>query len=127
MENVKKMYFCKIRFILQFYNPPMSVIIISLVFAIPIFAGMVYFMYRYHLGKKNSEKKTSYDFTGMLFLIFVNIGGVTGMIGNCLKNIIANDNARMLVSLAISVALVAVADIIVRIVVRKKMQNSESE
>lgn len=85
MENVKKMYFCKIRFILQFYNPPMSVIIISLIFAIPLFAGMVYFMYRYHLGRKHSVKNTSYDFTGMLFLIFVNVGGMTGMIGNCLK------------------------------------------
>ncbi len=108
-------------------NLNMAAFIISLIVELPLFAGMLYFMYRYHLGKQNSEKNTSYDFTGMLFLIFVNIGGVTGMIGNCLKNIIANDNVRMLVSLAISVALVAVADIIVRIVVRKKMQNSESE
>lgn len=105
----------------------MSVIVISLIFAIPLFAGMVYFMYRYHLGRKNSVKNTSYDFTGMLFLIFVNIGGVTGMIGNCLKTTISNDNTRMLLSLAISVALVAVADIIVRIVVRKKVQDAESE
>lgn len=104
-----------------------SRIVVSLIVFIPVFAGMNYFMYRYLLGKKSGRKENSYDFTGLLFLLIPTVAGFTGLFGNCLKNIIANDNVRMLVSLAISVALVAVADIIVRIVVRKKMQNSESE
>lgn len=84
-------------------------------------------MYRYLLGKKSGRKENSYDFTGLLFLLIPTVAGFTGLFGDCLKNIIANDNTRMLVSLAISVALVTVADIVVRVVVRKKMQNSESE
>ena len=102
-------------------------IVISLIVFIPVFAGMTYFMYRYLLGKKSGRKENSYDFTGLLFLLIPTVAGFTGLFGDCLKNIIANDNARMLVSLAISVALVTVADIVVRVVVRKKMQNSESE
>lgn len=102
-------------------------IVISLIVFIPVFAGMTYFMYRYLLGKKSGRKENSYDFTGLLFLLIPTVAGFTGLFGDCLKNIIANDNTRMLVSLAISVALVAVADIIVRIVVRKKMQDAESE
>lgn len=102
-------------------------IVISLIVFIPVFAGMTYFMYRYLLGKKSGRKENSYDFTGLLFLLIPTVAGFTGLFGDCLKNIIANDNTRMLVSLAISVALVIVADIVVRVVVRKKMQNSESE
>lgn len=102
-------------------------IVISLIVFIPVFAGMTYFMYRYLLGKKSGRKENSYDFTGLLFLLIPTVAGFTGLFGDCLKNIIANDNTRMLVSLAISVALVTVADIVVRVVVRKKMQNSESE
>ncbi len=102
-------------------------IVVSLIVFIPVFAGMTYFMYRYLLGKKRGRKENSYDFTGLLFLLIPTVAGFTGLFGDCLKNIIANDNTRMLVSLAISVALVTVADIVVRVVVRKKMQNSESE
>lgn len=102
-------------------------IVISLIVFIPVFAGMTYFMYRYLLGKKSGRKENSYDFTGLLFLLIPTVAGFTGLFGDCLKYIIANDNTRMLVSLAISVALVTVADIVVRVVVRKKMQNSESE
>ncbi|MBQ3751837.1 MAG: hypothetical protein II865_11120 [Bacteroidales bacterium] len=102
-------------------------IVVSLIVFIPVFAGMTYFMYRYLLGKKSGRKENSYDFTGLLFLLIPTVAGFTGLFGDCLKNIIANDNTRMLVSLAISVALVTVADIVVRVVVRKKMQNSESE
>lgn len=102
-------------------------IVISLIVFIPVFAGMTYFMYRYLLGKKSGRKENSYDFTGLLFMLIPTVAGFTGLFGDCLKNIIANDNTRMLVSLAISVALVTVADIVVRVVVRKKMQNSESE
>lgn len=102
-------------------------IVVSLIVFIPVFAGMTYFMYRYLLGKKSGRKENSYDFTGLLFLLIPTVAGFTGLFGDCLKNIIANDNTRMMVSLAISVALVTVADIVVRVVVRKKMQNSESE
>lgn len=102
-------------------------IVVSLIVFIPVFAGMTYFMYRYLLGKKSGRKENSYDFTGLLFLLIPTVAGFTGLFGDCLKNIIANDNTRMLVSLVISVALVTVADIVVRVVVRKKMQNSESE
>lgn len=102
-------------------------IVVSLIVFIPVFAGMTYFMYRYLLGKKSGRKENSYDFTGLLFLLIPTVAGFTGLFGDCLKNIIANDNTRMLVSLAISVALVTVADIVVRVVVSKKMQNSESE
>lgn len=102
-------------------------IVVSLIVLIPVFAGMTYFMYRYLLGKKSGRKENSYDFTGLLFLLIPTVAGFTGLFGDCLKNIIANDNTRMLVSLAISVALVTVADIVVRVMVRKKMQNSESE
>lgn len=104
-----------------------SRIVVSLIVFIPVFAGMTYFMYRYLLGKKSGRKENSYDFTGLLFLLIPTVAGFTGLFGDCLKNTIANDNTRMLVSLAISVALVIVANVIVRLVVRKKMQNSESE
>ena len=104
-----------------------SHIVIYLIVFLPVFAGMTYFMYRYLFGKKTRRKENSYDFTGLLFLLIPTVAGFTGLFGVCLKNSIANDNTRLLVSLAISVALVAVADIVVRVVVRKKMQDSESE
>lgn len=104
-----------------------SRIVIYLIVFLPVFAGMTYFMYRYLLGKKSGRKENSYDFTGLLFLLIPTVAGFTGLFGDCLKNSIPNDNTRLLLSLAISIALVAVADIIVRIVVRKKMQDAESE
>jgi len=108
-------------------NLNMAAFIISLIVELPLFAGMLYFMYRYHLGKQNLEKNSAYDFLGMLFLVFVNVGGMTGMFGNALKSAIPSDNARMLVSLAITLLLVAVADIVARVMVRRKMSDSESE
>lgn len=104
-----------------------SRIVIYLIVFLPVFAGMTYFMYRYLLGKKSGRKENSYDFTGLLFLLIPTVAGFAGLFGDCLKNSIPNDNTRLLVSLAISVTLVIVANVIVRIVVRKKMQNSESE
>lgn len=90
-------------------------------------AGVVYFMYKYLMGKLTGKKEISYDFTGMLFLILPTIGGVVGTLGYFLSPRIPDPNTRMLVSLIAALALIIVAYICVRIIVKKKVKEEKQE
>lgn len=91
------------------------------------FAGLVYFMYKYHLAKMTGKKDISYDFTGLLFLILPTIGGIIGTMGYFLSSRIPDANSRILVSLSVAIFFVVAADLCVRVVVKKKVKEEKQE
>ena len=100
----------------------MSRIILYLIFILPIYAVLAYFMYRYRLGKETGKKENSYDFTGMLFLLLPTLGGTVGLLDYCMESCIEDHNTRIMAALLICLAVIALMYLCVWLAVRRKIR-----
>lgn len=99
----------------------MSFILISLIFLLPFFAGMVYFIYRYLLSKFRGVQERSYDLTGMIFLLVVFCSGGTSFVGRLLESSVPNPDHRVLMSAGITVLFTIVTYSVVRWLTKRKV------
>ncbi|MBO4488982.1 MAG: hypothetical protein J5741_04915 [Bacteroidales bacterium] len=95
-------------------------IILYLIFILPVYAVLAYFMYRYRMGKETGKKENSYDFTGMLFLLLPTLGGTVGLLDYGMSSCIENHNTRIVVALVICLAVIALLYGCVWLAVRRK-------
>ncbi|MCR4965332.1 MAG: hypothetical protein K6A41_06710 [Bacteroidales bacterium] len=105
----------------------MAFFVVGIVIILVSFLGIVYFMYRYMFAKRKGVKERSYDLTGMIFLIFPFLGGVSGFVGKFLEKSLPNPDYRILCSVIITVALLGITSLIVRHFVNKKVEKEKMD
>lgn len=103
----------------------MSFIVISLLFIVPFFAGLIYFMYRYWLAKCRGVKERSYDLSGMIFLLIVFCSGGTSFVGRLLETAVPDPNHRILLSLLLTVVLTLATYVVVKGCAKRKASREK--
>ncbi len=83
-------------------------ILVSLIFVVPLFAAMAYFMYQYHLGKVSGKRQNSYDLSGMIFLAIATTACVTNFLDRVLATCLPTPTLRITIALLTGIVVVCV-------------------
>jgi len=105
----------------------MAFFVVGIIIILFTYVGIVYFMYRYMLAKRKGVKERTFDVTGLLFLLFPFLGGVSGFVGKFLGKVLPDPNIQVLCSVIITVALLGITLMIVRHFVNKKMEQERRD